>query len=112
MLFLLYIPRAILAILSLKNEKMFSAYAKCRRFTFYLNVLLMMGGILAFVVIDIFKFGGIHYLYILAMLLVCLVYLGVDYHWTNCVVFYWQHPPKRTKPIEWIMSDSEPQFAF
>ena len=46
------------------------------------------------------------------MLIVCLLYLGVDYHWTNCVVFYSKHPPKRKEKISWIDSDSEPQYAF
>lgn len=87
---------------------MFQTYAKLRRATFFLNAILMMGGVFAFVVIDILKFGGKDYLYILAMLIACLVYLGVDYHWTNCVVFFWKHPPRRKTDISWIDSDSEP----
>lgn len=111
-LFLLYLPRAFLAIMSLKNETLFQTYAKTRKATFILNVILLMGGILAFVIYDIFQFGGQHYLYILAAVIFSLVYLGVDYHWTNCVVFFWKHPPKRKAPIDWINSDSEPQYAF
>lgn len=110
--FLPYIPRVVLAILSYKNDKMFPTYAKLRRFTFYFNVVLMIGGVFSFVVIDILKFGGVHYLYILAMLIACLCYLGTDYHWTNCVLFYWKHPPNRKEDINWLFSDSEPQYAF
>jgi hypothetical protein len=81
---------------------MFPTYAKVRRITFFLNCVLLMGGVFAFVVLDIFKYGGIHYLYMLAALIVVLCYLGVDYHWTNCVVFHWKNPPKKKKPIDWI----------
>ena len=112
LLFLPYFPRAILAIMSIRDEKLFQMYAKTRRATFFLNCVLLLGGVFAFIVLDIFKYGGTHYLYMLAALIGVLLYLGPDYHFTNCVVFYMKHPPKRKEPIEWLFSDSEPQFAF
>ena len=87
-LFPVYVPRFLLAILSIKNEKMFNNYAKVRRATFFFNILVLLGGLFAFIVVDILKFGGAHYLLILLALIIVLVYLGVDYHWTNCVVFF------------------------
>ena len=98
--------------MSIRDEKLFQMYAKTRRDTFFLNCVLLLGGVLAFVVLYIFKYGGIHYMYILAALIASLLYLGADYHFTNCVVFFMKHPPKRKEPIEWLFSDSEPQFAF
>jgi len=67
---------------------MFNNYAKLRRATFFMNLVLLLGGLFAFIVVDILKFGGAHYLLILAALIAVLIYLGVDYHWTNCVVFF------------------------
>lgn len=107
-----YVPRCLLAILSWRNPKMFSTYAKFRRASFFVNIVLLLGGVFAFVVVDIFKHGGAHYLLILAALIFVLIYIGVDFHWTNCVVFYSKHPPKRKEAIRWISSDSEPQYAF
>ena len=77
-----------------------------------MNLVLLLGGLFAFIVVDILKFGGAHYLLFLAALIAVLIYLGVDYHWTNCVVFFQRHPPKRKADINWIESDSEPQYAF
>ena len=91
---------------------MFQTYAKMRKATFFLNALVLMGGVLAFVLLSIFHTDvrkiNLVYFDILAMLIGCLVYLGVDYHWTNCVVFFWKHPPRRKADISWIDSDSEP----
>lgn len=111
-LFPVYVPRFLLAILSIKNEKMFKAYADVRRATFFLNILALLGGVFAFIIVDILKYGGSHYLFILLALISVLIYLGVDYHWTNCVVFFLKHPPKRKEAIEWLEDDSEPQYAF
>lgn len=91
---------------------MFDCYAKTRRITFFFNCILLIGGLFAFIVLDILYKGGSSYLYILAALIGVLVFLGIDYHWTNCVVFMQKHPPKNKEDIRWIESDSEPQFAF
>jgi hypothetical protein len=91
---------------------MFNTYAKVRRASFFANIVLLLGGVFAFIVVDILKYGGKDYLFILVALILVLVYLGVDFHWTNTVVFYSKHPPKRKAKINWIESDSEPQYAF
>jgi hypothetical protein len=36
----------------------------------------------------------------------------VDKHWTDVVIFSAKHERTKTKPIHWMSSDSEPQFAF
>jgi hypothetical protein len=111
-LFPVYLPRFLLAILSWKNPKMFNTYAKVRRASFFVNIVLLLGGVFVFIVLDIIKRAGADYLLILGTLIFVLIYLGVDFHWTNCVVFYSKHPPKRKEAINWIESDSEPQYAF
>jgi hypothetical protein len=71
-----------------------------------------MGGVFAYIIYDVLKKGGADYINILIFLVLALLLIGMDYHFTNCVVFYWKHPPKKKGDINWIDSDSEPQFAF
>lgn len=109
MLFILYVPRVICSILALKNEKeMFPMYANVRKWSFIFNCVALVAGVLTFIAYDIYMFGGKSYLYILLAVCVSIVYLGMDYHWTNCVTFYNTHPHNRSYDVNWIFSDSEP----
>lgn len=36
----------------------------------------------------------------------------IDYHFTKVVTFYAKHPSERKVKINWLMTDSEPEFAF
>lgn len=42
------------------------------------------------------------------MLILSLIVLGIDFHFTNVVMFYMRHPPKGKADINWLDSDSEP----
>lgn len=39
-----------------------------------------------------------------------LVY--IDHHWSCVVKFYATYPQNKTKGVNWLSSDSEPQFQF
>jgi len=108
-LFILYVPRVICSILALKNEKeMFPMYANVRKWSFIFNCVALVAGVLTLIAYDIYMFAGESYLYILLAVCVSIVYLGMDYHWTNCVTFYNTHPHNRSYDVNWIFSDSEP----
>ena len=107
-----YLPRFFVAVLAWKDEKRFGLYAKVIRPTFYLNLIACIGRVFAYIVIDVLKTGGKNYLYILTMLILSLTVLGLDFHFTNVVVFKMNHPPQKKDDINWLDSDSEPQFAF
>jgi uncharacterized membrane protein YdfJ with MMPL/SSD domain len=36
----------------------------------------------------------------------------IDYHWSTVVRFYAKYPSQRKGKINWLESDSEPDFAF
>jgi hypothetical protein len=103
-----YIPRFVLAVLAFRDERKFAMYAKVRRVTFFINVLACLGGVLTYIILDVLQNGGKNYLYILAMLVLSVVVLIWDYHFTHVVVFYMRHPPQGKAAINWLMSDSEP----
>jgi len=48
---------------------------------------------------------------LLAALLISFIVL-VDYHWSTVIRFYAKHPSKRKVKINWLDSDSEPDFAY
>ena len=44
--------------------------------------------------------------------MICAVLLSVDYTCCLIVLYYVQNPPERIKPIDWIWSDSEPEYDY
>jgi len=90
------------------DKKYFLTYAKTRRITFFIQTFLIFCGLLAYIILDVLKDSGLHYIEIIFSAVGCCLICGIDFHWSNVVFFHATHPNLWKRPIKWLNSDSEP----
>ena len=96
----------------MQNPKLFKFYSITRRATFYMHAIILVACLFGFIGYisfnDDIPFDW--YTYALVAVICAAFYLMADYHFNDVVYFWDRHPTDRKVRIQWIMSDSEPDF--
>ena len=86
-----------------KYFKKYALYAKIRRITFWLQAVIGILTIIGLITADVMISGGSHYSISIGVVAGTALLVGIDYHWTEIVTFYANHPKfEKNKPIDWI----------
>ena len=104
--FIITIIRPILACLVMSNYRHFAAYTRCRKCTFWLYSIILFGSLFAYVAYDVILQAGEHYMQILGALMVAILIVLTDFHWTKVVEFHNKHP--ELHPSSKVKKGSQP----
>lgn len=98
------------------DSRMFKMYYLVRMYTCIVLGLVNYFSLLFIIILDASDPGwapfSVHFMWYISWALVSSFILVTDLHWTQCIGFQAYNPSLRKKPIEWLMSDSEPDWAF
>jgi len=109
--------RQIIAIILLccrTAEPLYIWYYYVRFISFWFQTLVMYLCLCAFVLYTLFYkdadstllTNGLWAAFFISAIVV------IDYHWSTVVRFYAKHPSERTVKINWLQTDSEPDYAY
>lgn len=89
--------RVIFALWAQANPDRIKLYNKVRMVTFWINAILIFGGSLAYIFYGVWTNSqqGVDQALSLIYVLVDIIIILIDYHWTKVIDYYSKHPPKR-----------------
>jgi hypothetical protein len=75
--------------------------------SFWLQSILMFGGLIAWICIDVLQYGNEQYLVIMVLCLVIAFIAVIDLEWSRAIRYQATNMPVKKVPIDWLESDSE-----
>lgn len=97
MIFFFNVIRFIYAFRAYKNmEEKFLTYAKVRLVTFWMQSVWLILNLGVCIYINIWAGSAMHYLYLIGAILVCVLVIGIDFHYLQCVLFLKNHIERLT----------------